>query len=139
MPRIAQHADQHCFVPATVLGGDAASLGKGAGIALGSFAGLSRGVVVAVHRDGVGDVVDLVAACLAPAGVLVVLGILQILAEATQRPHLLAQAAADHAEEVVPLRRLALRAKAAVVIAGEDGLAVGAWNLTAEAGGHFFI
>lgn len=92
-----------------------------------------------VHGDRIGDVEDLVATGLAPPGVVIILSILEVLAEASLLPDWLSQAAADHAEEVIPMRGFALGAEAAVVVAGEDGLTVGPGDLAAEAGGDFLI
>ena len=113
--------------------------GHGAGVAEGAFAGLGGGVVVAVHGDGIRNVGDFEALLDAPAGVFVVFGELEVLAEAAALPDIAADAAADHAEEVVPRGGFAVRAEAAVVVVREDGETVRAGDLAGEGGGGAWV
>ena len=87
---------------------------------------------MAVHRHRILDVSHLVALGAAPAGVLVVLRILKVLAESPQTPDIPPEAAADHAEEVVPRGGLAPGAKAALIVAGKNCPAIRARNLSAK-------
>lgn len=139
---VAEAAEEDGLPPGGARGGGcggAGGFGDGAGVAEGAAVGLLGGVVVAVHGDGVGDVANGVALGAAPAGVFVVLRVLEVFAEAAFFPDVAAEAAADHAEKVIPPGGLALGAEAAVVVAGEDGLAVGPRDLAAEAGGDLAV
>lgn len=139
---VAEAAEEDGLPPGGARGGGcggAGGFGDGAGVAEGAAVGLLGGVVVAVHGDGVGHVANGVALGAAPAGVFVVLRVLQVLTEAAFFPNIAAEAAANHAEKVIPPGGLALGAEAAVVVAGEDGLAVGPRDLAAEAGGDVAV
>ena len=60
----------------------------------------------------------------------------------TRRPRriaVLSQSTTDHAEEVIPPGGFTLRAEAAVVVAGKDGLTIGSWNLAAKTRGGIRI
>src|SRR3954469_2250123 len=82
-----------------------------------------------MHHDGVRAINYLVALRLCPAGVLIVLSVLQLLQKAARRPNIFPNATADHAEEVIPFSRLTRRTETTIVITCVNGLAVRAWNL----------
>src|SRR5262245_485657 len=97
-----------------------------------AFVGLVRGVIMRMHDNRFGAIDDAVTLSAAPAGVLVILGVLHFLETTPVAPDIFAQTAADHAEEVLPLRGLTLRAEAALIIVGVNGPAIRPGNLAAE-------
>src|SRR5688572_28204604 len=74
-----------------------------------------------------------------PAGVFIVLGVLQLFKKTTLRPDVFADTAADHAKEMIPVSGFPLRSKATFVIAREDSQAIGPGNLPAKNGGCLWI
>src|SRR6266446_2547494 len=92
-----------------------ADYGECATLAVASFIGLRGSIIVRVHDYRIGAVNNSVALGPAPAGVFVVLGVLHLWEKAAFGPNIFSQAAANHAEEVVPFGRFALLAKAAFI------------------------
>src|SRR4051812_933154 len=72
------------------------------GFAEAALVSLLWRVVMRMHYDRVGDVNDLITLRAAPACVFVVFGVLHFFEEPAPTPDVLAQAAADHAEEMFP-------------------------------------
>ena len=71
-------------------------------IPVAAFIGLLQGVVVRVDGDRSVVETDVPTVSFQATGPLVVFGVLQVFAEAALLPHIFAQTAADHAEEVIP-------------------------------------
>src|SRR5205823_12664136 len=67
-----------------------------------------------------------------PSRIFIVFRVLHFFQKPAARPHLFTDAAAGHAEEMVPARRLAIATETPLVIARINGLAVGAWDLSPE-------
>src|SRR5688572_6683172 len=76
---------------------------------------------------------------LRPAGIFVVFGVLQLFEKAALAPDVLADAAGDHAEKMVPANGLPIRPETAIVVACVNSLAVGPGNLPPEDGRCFGI
>src|SRR3569623_586446 len=75
---------------------------EGAGVSIAAFVSLSARVIMRMHHRRLGAVHDFVALRARLAGVLIVLRVLQFLEETALAPNVFADAAADHAEEMVP-------------------------------------
>src|SRR4051812_39478953 len=78
--------------------------GQRSGFTETAFVGLRRIVIVRMHDDRFGNVNNSVSLCPAPTRVFVVLGVLHLFQKPAPRPDVFTQAAADHAEEVVPVK-----------------------------------
>src|SRR5438477_7498678 len=85
-----------------------------------------------VHDNRFGTVRHFVTLRPTPPRVFVILRVLHFLEKAAPGPNVLAEAAAGHAEKMLPPRRLAFRPEAPLIIVGVDGAAIWTRNLFAE-------
>src|SRR5436309_3132868 len=85
-----------------------------------------------MHRDRVGHIKDPIALRATPTGVFVVLRVLKPFIETAPGPDVFANAAAGHAEEMFPSRRLAAWAEATLVIVDVNCPAIRPWDLPTE-------
>src|ERR1041384_7393340 len=97
---------------------------QGTRIAETSFVGLGGRVIMRMHDDGFGNIHDSIALRSCPARVFIVFGVLQFFQETATSPDVLANAAADHAEKMIPICRLPFLAKATFVIPGVNPPAI---------------
>src|SRR5690606_5601511 len=104
-------------------------------IAERTFVSLRRSVIVRVHHHRIGAINNVESVRFGPARVFVVLGVLQFFQETAPRPDVFANAAADHAEKMLPVRGFTFRAETTFVIARVNRLAVRTRNLFSKNGG----
>src|SRR6266481_3196131 len=113
--------------------------GQRPGFAETAFVSLFGCVIVRMHHDRFRTIDDSVTLGAAPAGVFVVFGILHFWQKTAFGPDVLANAAADHAEEMFPHCGLAFRPEASLIIVRVDGAATGTGCLAAKNGGGLRI
>src|SRR5438094_7954120 len=94
--------------------------------------GLAGAIIMRVHHHRFRAINHTITFGAAPARVFVILGILQLVQKAAPGPNVLTQAAADHAEKMLPLVGLAVFAEAPLIVMGIDSPAVRTRNLAAK-------
>src|SRR5258707_7830244 len=138
-PQIVKPSEQNCARPV-----DFGSLARpnrcqSFGFAVCSFVRLFARVIVGMHHHRFGTINHPITLGATPSGVFVIFRILHLLQKSAPYPDVLAQSAADHAEKVLPSRRLSVPAKTTLVIVRIDGRAIGTRNLAAKTTGGPFV
>src|SRR5579883_3503201 len=130
-PGITRPTEHHGAQPVDFVRSPVPDRGKGPTLAEAAFARLLWSIIMGMHHHRFGTVNNIVTLRAAPAGVFVVFRILHFFEKTTLRPDVLAQAAADHAEKMLPLHRFTFRAKTTFVVACVNCLAIRARDLPA--------